>query len=1439
MIPNQYLTEAQLKAIADSLNLGVGTTTQSNNGISKSSIPTFGNYISSALLANILDTDLNTSVTSTISEAGLSATDLEYLNGMRDRITAGFADAYADIPLLSPVNAQNLKAGQSVQNARDLFLQAIFRFDPRYGARQRLSTDNTIDHLGSEHYELPNRANFMRNPYIRAFLGLHGAPDVTNIDDTGTSGLYQVTTNNAHGLYDSMGVYSDGASGTEATNARSITSVTRTGSFTTASNHYFLDAQRFHTEQPDAGHAYLDPQNRFLGYQRRPYVDSTSATTFELHRNESLTNKIDPSYYSGNITATSNSGVLNLECGEIQMFIDGVPYLLTYGVGNIQTLTVTDYNQSTGEFTQSALWLGPTSGQSVRFGQAFDGPGYMTHELFYVRTADYKFKLYWDAAGTNQFYLNRRNTTAGFQNNVVSTTDTGSRLQVNFSEAHNMVNGGVARLTDLDGVAYDGQTVTQAIVPDYVNALTFDAVLLAFNSAGTVGIAVPNTGLTYAYTTNGGASWTYSTLPTPLGPGSLTRYWSSLVYSSGDNQFVLVGDDGLLNEAYYTTDGVTWTVFDLNTSNSTDPAVQQPLYCGISDGNQMVFGGETDFIAPESATVWHSFFGTVQSGGYQTTLLHPRPQGVWNAGTLNGRFYSLNSSVTKNNSSYVYSTGSTWWTSELVSRAWDNGVTECLAMASIGTRTIALARDTSRVFYTDTPQTSGWSSVTPTGIDWDLSVTLSNSIDTLAQNGTIFMALCNGGDEVAISSNGTSWTRLPTPITAANISYQPSEGLFIIVGPSGAVAKTPDGYNWVDSAGDAPRWVVSDNTVYEDGQVLRLFNGTVGFGSYNANNGTSYTWTAPIPTAKSNYYLVKRVPGSTTEIQIYVDSALTQLYAPWNATTGTFNLTTLIVQPIFYTKEIDSDTVELYVDSGLTNAWYPSTRPVLTSQAGNFRTTDLEGLEPNITLAENLRPVVYFKTSTYSSVDVYWDKNLTSPVPGATGSATNIIASTTAMWEASLGTTTWTFDTAVTVKPVFFVKNVSGNPKKFELYVNSSLSIPYNTPAIGTAQTSGSFTVDVYGTNDAYVYKITNVECINPGTKTYWYKDYTGAVEDRVNAQNINYWATPYWASNSCSVFPASQIAYEFDPVNNAAVDHGAYYGHARLTKAGSDEANAGGRKGIDTTLYIGVGSPLILARQFPGRFINNTEMLLYMRAADDVGTPDVLNQNGGEWDDDNAVNQELRRWPTSIQPVSASWSIEQPNQTFDTMNYTRFVRAKEITQYRIKLTYPPMTREQAREFITVIHAARGSFKPFRYTLPTQTDGLPAAFAYDNLDPAYADLSVLLARTTTTSGSRVIEVDGLPCETTNVIGAGQAINLNTSNSTGTLTMPIHGLNVNVFGEANMRVNNAVPTELEFGHQMPVGVTEVDVFLDGNSVDLEVDTRGYHRLQVELVTKRIF
>jgi hypothetical protein len=115
---------------------------------------------------------------------------------------------------------------------------------------------------------------------------------------------------------------------------------------------------------------------------------------------------------------------------------------------------------------------------------------------------------------------------------------------------------------------------------------------------------------------------------------------------------------------------------------------------------------------------------------------------------------------------------------------------------------------------------------------------------------------------------------------------------------------------------------------------------------------------------------------------------------------------------------------------------------------------------------------------------------------------------------------------------------------------------------------------------------------------------------------------------------------------------------------------------------------------------------------------------------------------------------------------------------------------------------------------------------------------VVRVRDTILGGQQVITLDGLPPNLSAAYSAGHAVGIE-ANGLGGWGVATHDVKTNAYGEANIRINNPIPVTSNFGDAVFSDAPPLDCYLDGNSVEIKVDTLGYHYLEVDLVTKRIF
>lgn len=615
------------------------------------------------------------------------------------------------------------------------------------------------------------------------------------------------------------------------------------------------------------------------------------------------------------------------------------------------------------------------------------------------------------------------------------------------------------------------------------------------------------------------------------------------------------------------------------------------------------------------------------------------------------------------------------------------------------------------------------------------------------------------------------------------------------------------------------------------------------------------------------------------QVRLYTDSAMTTQWQPYTVVgTHTVEADTFLAN-IYFAKVVDSTTVQLYSEPTLTTKWTPyGTVTAITSGAsGNT-------LHTGIVTAFNspgsgyIQPMFFPKTSGYTGISLYKDRGLTLPymlsgggvVPGvALGSGGGTLTFT------DLSGETFAFDNYITTTGCYRMNNIShyqgwvdsgnsavvsemnfSNTKllpafhilqiddfAFDLYVKEDLTVPYTLPAIATTggtSTPGAMQAAIYQQGGGF--RLDKIIGRNLGLLTYFYQNYTlGTVP--VAAQQSYTWYPTHYESNGVHQYVVNNENWPTLTVNSYTNSNaGVYYGHLRPVKTGSSDAGNEGRIGFATASYgVTQGSPIVYSLVRPGRFNSSSPIILGIKATDPVGTlvEDPLAYNGVPWTQ-GVEGQAYRDWPQTVQPVSMTWTIEQPTQVLETVNLNRYTRTRDVSQYRLKLTYPPMTSGQFQVFAGTIHAAGGAYKPFRFWLPRDTTNTAMTVAMQNKSTQTS--TNFFVRTALAAGASVIQVDGMPQNKTEndpALFMGAGLNMRIYNAMGSMMVPISNVRTNAYGEANIRIANGIPSAIAAGEWMDSYINYLDVYLDGNSIDIKVDTRGYHYLEVDMITKRIF
>ena len=661
----------------------------------------------------------------------------------------------------------------------------------------------------------------------------------------------------------------------------------------------------------------------------------------------------------------------------------------------------------------------------------------------------------------------------------------------------------------------------------------------------------------------------------------------------------------------------------------------------------------------------------------------------------------------------------------------------------------------------------------------------------------------------------------------------------------------------------------------DDGTRIIIGSGTSGA----SGPGFAFDIASTEVTMPTDLFVKRRGSAGSKEIELYTNSALTTRWEPYAVNgTHTVEANTFIAQ-VYYAKVVDELTIQLYQDSALSTPWNPtlgsgSVTAITSGATGNTATPRYVATRTSPG-AGYIQPMFFPKTEGYTYISLYKDTGLTQqfqitgggvvtsgtmsggPGFGLSGvepgspelqvdnyEATptcyrmNNISHRFLITDAGNGSSIseLTFGGTPNILPAFYVKKISNT--EIDLYIDSNLQTALTAPAISTVGTSGGIIASIYQQQGNF--RFDKVYARNMGLLTYYYNNYTAGTTPVLAIPTTTFY-TSHFETNGVFNYSGNNANWPAITVEEYTLDSaGVYKGHLRPCKTGSDDSVTG-RKGIDGNTYgVTTGSPVYYTLAQPGRFLTGSPMVLGIKAANDVGTfvEDPLGYNGAQWDQDS-LGQEYRAWPQTVQPASMTWTIEQPTQVIETVNMNRYTRTRDLSQYRLKLTYPPMTSGQIQEYIAVIHAARGAAKPFRFYMP-RSNLIPVTLAMQNKSVQMP--ANFFVRSNLTAGTRILEVDGMPpnmTENNPAMFNGCGCNMRVFNAMGSMMMPISNVRTNAYGEANVRINNGIPQNITVGHWFDSFIIYLDVFIDGNTVDIKVDTRGFHYLEIDMVTKRVF
>lgn len=1391
MIPASYLSPATAAVILNTLQEGQGTTQGSNNSYSFAATLT-GGLITANLRAAIEGADLST--VTTISTAGLTTAEIDALNGMRSRIVEGLNDQYSATPKQNPLNDPNTGAPvlQADQDHRvDVILQTIFYWDARYFLRQR--SDVGTDAVNSE-YELPSRYNFLSHPMIISTTRLHGF--TSNAANIGPSAA-RVSCATPHGYYDGLTIQ-DMATVSATTWTANVNQAF--ASTIDAVDTYFLSnatpsfstGNDINVNVPStANSAFFWTALNNLGLAQV----GVTGNQLRFYRDIARTDQIKASW--GNIISTDwqGAGTINervaVNADGQHLIIPGAPLQFNNLSGNTQSSVyelkyTNSYNPVTQTFTSNVAGYSVYDKQIVNLttngtSTVYINPIADDTPMYFKKASETSFQIYRtvDLAAGNVWAFGNTST---ISNIAYSSGD--SVWQVNFDStvAYPPLMGGQdIRFVNTTGASKFSTPVslTQNSAGGNIQ-ITSNSVYFFQGNVGTVGgrdrLVVGNTN-NFAYTDDG-ARWTTASV-------SPTGGWiDQISWNSTANRFearvekdpdVVGGPDFYI---WTSTNGATWANVSTYSYSFTAPTEDIWLGRGEYDGYTLIQNNSTgEMRVARGANTYPIRFGLTLS------LLNGSNS---NIRTTTNVIYVLTPTAVYRVAKTSINTPSAW----AVSTA---NISPSTAQRITATELVGLKQDNGFFYFKDNgPGTSGFGLAT-------LTYTVNGTTTPVTGLGYI------RGNYIFANAQTTGVT----------------EGYYKETIDSGALA-----YSYDD------RYTATGHP-FTTGQQVRA--------------SATFNYNGTVITPPQNLWVEV---FDNNSIDLFINEERTIGY---NSGRPSGSMSASTITPVFYVKYRSARTWDLYLGSDITdtnNKFSDNTKMTGGTTTGG---TVWNGYITSVVddTASFIRPLFFPQYRNGTSVSLWVDVGRTIPYAyfGRNGTLLNQ-------------------QTAYTTSGRYFLNNIGhryaiGSDDKIDNVV-----IGLNTTPMYYAKVINDYVVDLYSDSaltNAYrqvtwansaatlwqanpsstaPYRLDTIYVPNIGTKTYFTTNLTTSTTT-VNAT----WAgsgrkyySRYNQTQSIYTNPTLNVA---EHTSNAA----AAYGGLRYAYT-SGPGGTGNVAVVDGSIYGGFGgspTPVYYNLNAPGRLWQNADILFGIGAEPNSGSDPALADpalayTGEQWATaSNLTDRELRRWPTTIAPQSMTWTIEQPNSTIETYNLTRYSRARDVTQYRMRLVYPPMTKAQVAEFTNVIHAARGSFKPIVFTPPfnstTQQYVTIKVGEKNETTPA-----VFRIRNTVNSGEQVLKVDGLPPSldlTAPAFDAGWAIELPIRNSTGSWGIVIHDVQTNAYGEANMRLNNNIASELAFGAALGADAADLDVFIDADSVELKVDTRGFHFLEIDLVTKRIF
>ena len=335
--------------------------------------------------------------------------------------------------------------------------------------------------------------------------------------------------------------------------------------------------------------------------------------------------------------------------------------------------------------------------------------------------------------------------------------------------------------------------------------------------------------------------------------------------------------------------------------------------------------------------------------------------------------------------------------------------------------------------------------------------------------------------------------------------------------------------------------------------------------------------------------------------------------------------------------------------------------------------------------------------------------------------------------------------------------------------------------------------------DEPYPYELDTVDIILPGNIPYSYQ----------NVSNVKTYAaeidTKYWEPGATSATTLASTG-ETSAQITIAVDGSGYLQSATLV----EETDAEGRYANGNDILI----PLI---NLPDTYVPPTPTPAEL---EDVWDTD------DEWIDYGFAGG-LKKWPRHVSPMSAEIVYNSPTIVNKSQGGVKYTRSSGHTNWRLDVTYPPMSAEDFQIFAAIAQAGQGQAMPFLFELVNKDN--TSILWKDFYDTVNTTVSPLI-KNAITAGDTTMLVEGFSSNEADAFNQGEVF-IEYENENGHLHTSLSGTDSNIFGEAKIRTTWPFRTALSPGNKVYKNPHHAIVTLASDDFEYQVDVNNMYYMSV--------